>query len=750
MRKEKDGEKEKAKLLVLALLFKIRSSFNLKSASKTSLRELLTKAESLTAKYGIDSDESMRASLTNVKAALADTIENEEQLLDDYSFQQIVPQPSPKGSLSRKTSPAFKSKAVVQQQDRQMLRNKNFVIRGSSKSPQVMKRGTTPDKVSLPVRSVQHSPKILRQSTGGGSRERPPMKTPPIRTCTGKSISESLVISKDRTLPSVTKRHTDNLPSAKEMREKAINARRDFKEGIDNLLKLGDYVKKEIMELNDEPRLSIVRIKKKGNQEVIEESDEEMSDTLDKEISNKIGLLYDQQLEWEKQRELFVQKLEKLEKKIEIQTTFDDLTSQNYLKTPKSSMEGASPMHISQGVGKRSFLTPKAKPEPKIIIGQATSENNHRIKNSQSSKSNPVSEVAPSMMSGMSRSTSKVLASEDSLKRTIKYAILQFEKGIADFEDEYRQIISCSKDRNLVIGFKGIKSAEPKGKPMIVISLYATDSDLMEYFTPLDLKLKQQDFLTLEDLEFILMSLKTDEVLPSHLPITAFTSLKFILVKILGKFIHVKENSDTGELDGLAVRKIPRSLLADEKLVCSFFNQDSSVTLLHMHGSTFRMVLRDVHEPEAAGFCAEVVFNDFVMHNFFQVCSRQFAQYQKVLWSDHQPTAKELASIQRHTETAIRCVWLQPTPEKKVIPSHQAKVLAVVKALVVCLETHLRSRELSPQNLAGKSCMFLLQLVDWKKEQFTVFEVVEESPEASDFTIRARNNFMSYSNRMPQ
>lgn len=42
--------------------------------------------------------------------------------------------------------------------------------------------------------------------------------------------------------------------------------------------------------------------------------------------------------------------------------------------------------------------------------------------------------------------------------------------------------------------------------------------------------------------------------------------------------------------------------------------------------------------------------------------------------------------------------------------------------------------------------MFVMKLVDWKMDRYTVFEVVEESLSSPDFLIRARNNFKSYSN----
>lgn len=46
-----------------------------------------------------------------------------------------------------------------------------------------------------------------------------------------------------------------------------------------------------------------------------------------------------------------------------------------------------------------------------------------------------------------------------------------------------------------------------------------------------------------------------------------------------------------------------------------------------------------------------------------------------------------------------------------------------------------------------KSSFYLIKLVDWKQDRYTVFEASEEpKSEGRGFTIRARNNFKSFSN----
>lgn len=58
----------------------------------------------------------------------------------------------------------------------------------------------------------------------------------------------------------------------------------------------------------------------------------------------------------------------------------------------------------------------------------------------------------------------------------------------------------------------------------------------------------------------------------------------------------------------------------------------------------------------------------------------------------------------------------------------------------------MKSQGYTPTKLTEMNYLFVIKLVDWKQEQFTIYEVVEESYNSKEFIIRARNNFLSYSN----
>ena len=73
-------------------------------------------------------------------------------------------------------------------------------------------------------------------------------------------------------------------------------------------------------------------------------------------------------------------------------------------------------------------------------------------------------------------------------------------------------------------------------------------------------------------------------------------------------------------------------------------------------------------------------------------------------------------------------------------------MISVLKKIALTLQEHMKSQKYQPATLFEQNYMFILKLVDWKQELFTVYEVVEKSENDPDFTIKARNNFMSYSN----
>ena len=72
---------------------------------------------------------------------------------------------------------------------------------------------------------------------------------------------------------------------------------------------------------------------------------------------------------------------------------------------------------------------------------------------------------------------------------------------------------------------------------------------------------------------------------------------------------------------------------------------------------------------------------------------------------------------------------------------------SVLRSIVKCLEDHMIFQKYKPDAVIARNYMFYIKIVDWKQEFFTVYEVMEEDDAAPDFTIKARNNFLSYSNR---
>lgn len=72
---------------------------------------------------------------------------------------------------------------------------------------------------------------------------------------------------------------------------------------------------------------------------------------------------------------------------------------------------------------------------------------------------------------------------------------------------------------------------------------------------------------------------------------------------------------------------------------------------------------------------------------------------------------------------------------------------SVVHVLCKTFENHLRAIHSPIEVLSSSRSIFVMKLVDWKQDRYTVFEVVEPmSKTVKEFTVRARQNFLSYSN----
>lgn len=119
------------------------------------------------------------------------------------------------------------------------------------------------------------------------------------------------------------------------MKQQAVEARREFKDGLDGLLKLGEFVKIEIKELQGEVTLEDNRRRVADN--ILDDSVDSRV-KIDLAITNKIDQLLNSQLEWERQRSIMQERLDKLEKNIAERQTTDDTSSIPAMITPKNAV----------------------------------------------------------------------------------------------------------------------------------------------------------------------------------------------------------------------------------------------------------------------------------------------------------------------------------------------------------------------------------------------------------------------------
>lgn len=102
--------------------------------------------------------------------------------------------------------------------------------------------------------------------------------------------------------------------------------------------------------------------------------------------------------------------------------------------------------------------------------------------------------------------------------------------------------------------------------------------------------------------------------------------------------------------------------------------------------------------------------------------------------------SKNLGAMPADSYVDQEVVWLR----------QGADVLKTAMNLVMMASDHIQEylqyRSFTFASLKSVNYLLAIKLLDWKLKRFTVFEVVETSSKAKNFTVRARNSFESFSN----
>lgn len=689
MRKDKSGEREKAKLLVLAVLYKIGANLALGSVSSTSMRELLTKAENLTVKFGLRYENTILEAIERRRQAIEMLEKEEIKRMDSSSLCSF-----PGGGAfldSFKAIPHTKKPEMRQypnisrdpSRDRNRSKSRNFIIK-KSQEPTKGRAIKTPNREKAPRQP--HKTPDVRASTQEGFSRAQIERSAKIQK---RKISDSSLESLPRHQPRGEIHKKVGMGGATvDSNKRAIEARRDFKEGLDNLLALGEYVKNEIKELNNEPR-PLFKVKRRGVDPIFDDSEdirETKPDFLDKEIATKIDQLLVSQLEWHQQRSLFQEKLDKLEKNLERQTTEGDenyqLSHSRLFLTPKNN---EPTVLVTPGSPKaQNTLLPIKRVTPKsntnlpnigsqmfqISAGSGSSNYLTVSKKDSFNRNNSLNMGTPSAISEISSRSAVIASGLEGYINALKYSIHQFEKeDFEPFREEIKQILSNGQDSNYILGFT-VSKGDNKGQGKTInLNIYPFQPELIAQNKPLPVLAR--DVLSIQQLNYILKSIHAIDVLPLHKPASSFTSITFFLLHVLSKFVQVSPSASNPSSMELAIQNTPRGLTGREPILLQFFGESCTVSLIHMNEKTFRLVIRreSAREDVEAIFC-ELILNDFVMANFFELCTKPTENIQNLLKDDHVPTWEELDKFQIGLQGTRKCLWMDPAPGKKVVLFH--------------------------------------------------------------------------------
>lgn len=189
-----------------------------------------------------------------------------------------------------------------------------------------------------------------------------------------------------------------------------------------------------------------------------------------------------------------------------------------------------------------------------------------------------------------------------------------------------------------------------------------------------------------------------------------------------------------------------------------FFEEDFSVNLIHLHESSFRIILRPLSEQTKEKFgmsslLVEIVFTELVMSHFFTssavMCTSDLIHK---LETNEPLTNNEIRQLR---EGLFSCL---PTTRVVTAQDKLEKLGSALRKAVLAVEDHLKSRSLTPKDLSDINYMLALKIFDWKQEHFVVYEILgdydkdgkrfEKNDENNDygFVLRARTNFLSFNN----
>ncbi len=575
-------------------------------------------------------------------------------------------------------------------------------------------------------------------------------------------------------LVSFGKKELKNAPTPKlspQLTSVKKEAIKDYSDGLLNFLKLGRTLKDQVKTLEVEYKRDHKVTLLPPNNIFDDASAEVRSSEVDLQIKHNFDSLMKAQQEWELRTTLIQERLERLERcslEKDRQTNAEESNSVLPSITSKRCSNGSSapdPDGCNTSDSKSPInLNPSNLahlPQQSRLKHKSRTPSNHNLKIELSkiaSKTPQPARLSSSIRQLKTPSTDlhslntefthRPDTSHDAFMSAFKLAVDRFEKGLDRFE-QVRKIIQGLDGVLYVLTFS--RETGDDAQVAIDVSRPEEKEDSQKRAASLARKI-----LNMEQLRFLFLQIHLAESLPCHLPASSFTSLSQFLSLVLSKYIRVDSAGmpvqPTAETSTkLSILKTQMNILQCDKPVL-VDGTEVDLSLVHVHGYTFRMLLRP-HSPdeELEAVQVEVVFNDWVLNQFFhQYSGSEFPDIQGKLARGERLTEDESERLRRSHHLNRDAIWLIDTVEKKVALDHQNKLTQVLLLLAKSFEDYLACIETKLEAVRKSASFYLIKLVDWKQDRYTVFEIPDGlKSEHRAFTIRARNNFKSYSNCSP-
>jgi hypothetical protein len=314
--------------------------------------------------------------------------------------------------------------------------------------------------------------------------------------------------------------------------------KQDFKKEVRELFSLSSNLKKELQNLKAFRTLPMNRQVTRQSDLLLEDSNYEGSrlseEDLNQEIKKKVQYILDGQLEWEKQRKVFNEKLEKIEKNIE--RTMDDTASNLVVNTQTAKTMNKDPIikrppkdKDMKDSGRTSFSI--AVPDQKLTVGSL-----RKVPDVQSRGSRKSLVRIGSALSLGTQPSKVYQQNNKSYEQVVKLCLDQFSKptnasSLVDIQCIRQKIDIDGKMYDVLYDMINGTSRNLTDS-VLSIEIYAEDAKFCGQ--PI-----VAEKLNGENLAYVLKNIQALEVVPSGLPITALIHTGYLINFILHKFVRV-------------------------------------------------------------------------------------------------------------------------------------------------------------------------------------------------------------------